>query len=80
MSHSIKRLTPSELEDVVKSVRKFEPGRQDPLEFLTSLETCVNVYRLTDFDACVVLNMCLPSTLSRALADKVKNRMRNSQD
>ena len=80
MSHTIKCLTPSELEVVVKSVGKFEPGRQDPVEFLSSLETCVNIYRLTDFDACVVLSLCLPSTLSRALTDKVKNRMGNNQD
>ena len=71
MSHTIKCLTPTELEAVVKSVGQFELG---------ILETCVNIYRLTDFDACVVLSMCLPSTLSRALTDKVKNRMGNNQD
>ena len=37
-------------------------------------------YRLTDFDACVVLSMCLPSMLSRASSDKVRNRLGNNQD
>ena len=49
MSHTIKCLTPTELEAVVKSVGMFEPGKHDPLDILTSLETCVNVYRLTAF-------------------------------
>ena len=80
MSHTIKCFTPSVLEAVGKSVGKYEPGRHKPLEFLTSLETCVNIYRLTDFDVCVVLSMCLPSKLSRALADKVKNRTGNNQN
>ena len=47
---------------------------------ILNLETCVDIYRLTDFNTCVVLSMCLPSTLSRALADKVKKRMENNQD
>ena len=63
MSHTIKCLTPSEIEAVVKSVGKFESGRHDLLEFLTSLETCVDIYRLIYSDACVVLSMCPPSTL-----------------
>ena len=80
MSHTVKCLNPSELESVVKGVGRFQPGTHDPLEFLTSLENCVNIYRLTDFDSCVVLCMCLPSTLSRALSDKVKTRMANAQE
>src|SRR4029434_8874986 len=54
MSHTIKCLTPSELEAAVKIVGKFEPGRQDPLEFFHSLGTRAHIYRLKYFFAFVL--------------------------
>ncbi|KAL2103963.1 hypothetical protein ACEWY4_000831 [Coilia grayii] len=79
-AHPTNYLSPTELEIVIKNVGKFEPHKHDPLEFLSHFEELVDMSRLTDFYACVVLSRCLPSTLSGALSDKVKNRHGDRQD
>lgn len=80
MSHKISCLNPTDIHSLVTDIGKFEPGKHDPLDFLQKLEDHVTSYRLTDFDACVVLSRCLPSTLSLALSGEVKNKLGNKQD
>ncbi len=44
------------------------------------MEEYAEVYKFTDGDACVLLRMCLPDTLSGALTQKVKDRTANKSE
>ncbi|XP_060726910.1 uncharacterized protein LOC132846279 [Tachysurus vachellii] len=76
-STMVRGFKPNELEAVIKSIAKFDPAKQDPLDFLKVFELYVDIYRFTDGDACVLLTVCLPDTLSGALNQKVKTRTAN---
>ena len=68
----------NKLEAVIKNIGKFDPIKQNPLEFWKNLEQYSDVYNFTDGDACVVLALCLPNTLCGALHEKVKVRTANT--
>jgi len=76
----VRGFNPNELEAVIKNIGKFDPAKHDPLDFLKNLEGYAEVYQFTDGDACVLLRMCLPDTLSGALNQKVKNRTANKSE
>jgi len=76
----VRGFNPNELEAVIKNIGKFDPAKHDPLDFLKNLEGYAEVYQFTDSDACVLLRMCLPDTLSGALNQKVKNRTANKSE
>lgn len=44
------------------------------------MEEYAEVYKFTDGDACVLLRMCLPDSLSGALTQKVKDRTANKSE
>ena len=71
---TVKPLSPSEIEALVKNVGTFEPAKRDPIEFLANLERMVTLHRLTDVDACVILTACLPHALASALPQNIHNR------
>ncbi|XP_027000598.1 posterior protein [Tachysurus fulvidraco] len=75
-STMVRGFNPNELE-VIKSIGKFDPAKQDPLDFLKVFELYADIYKFTDGDACVLLTVCLPDTLSGALKEKVKTRTAN---
>lgn len=76
----VRGFNPTELETMIKNIGKFDPAKQDPLDFLKNLEEYAEVYNLTDGEVCVVLRMCLPDTLSGALTQKVKDRNANKSE
>ena len=71
---TVKPLSPSEIEALVKNVGMFEPAKRDPTEFLVNLECMVALHHLTDVDACVILAACLPYALATALPQNIHNR------
>ena len=71
---TVKPLSPSEIEALVKNIGTFEPAKRDPIEFLANLERMVTLHRLTDVDACVILTACLPHALASALPQNIHNR------
>lgn len=79
-STMVRGFNPNELEAVINNIQKFDPAKRDPLDFLKKLEEYAEVYKFTDGDACVLLRMCLPDTLSGALTQKVKDRTANKSE
>lgn len=79
-STMVRAFNPTELEIVIKNIGKFDPAKQDPLDSLKNLEQYADLYNFTDGDACVVLKMCLPDTLSGALTQKVKDKTANKSE
>ncbi len=65
---------------MINNIQKIDPAKRDPLDFLKKLEEYAEVYKFTDGDACVLLRMCLPDTLSGALTQKVKDRTANKSE
>lgn len=43
----------------------------DPVEFLSKLEKVVDVYSVSDEDACRLLMICIPRSLTSALSPEV---------
>ena len=74
---TVKPLSPSEIEALVKNVGTFEPAKRNPIEFLANLERMVALHRLTDIDVCVILANRLPHALASALPQNIpKTEMR----
>ena len=71
---TVKPLSPSEIEALVKNVRTFEPAKRDPIEFLANLERMVALHRVTDVDACMILAACLHHALVSGLPQNIHNR------
>ena len=71
---TVKPLSPSDVEALVKNVGTFEPTKRGPIEFLTNLERMMALRRLTDVDACVILAACLPHALASALPQNIHIR------
>lgn len=78
--NTVRGFNPNELEAVIANIGKFDHTEQDPLDFLKKLEEYAEVYKYTDGDACVLLRMCLPETLSGALTQKVKDKTANKSE
>ncbi len=57
--------------NIITAVGNFEPDNMDPVEFLSKLKKSVEVYSMSDEDACRLLMIYIPRSLTSALSWKV---------
>ncbi len=55
----------------LSTVGTFDPDNMDPVELLSKLEKVVDVYSVPEEDACRLLMICIPRSLTSVLLQEV---------
>ncbi len=61
---SIRQLSFMDFQSLATALGTFDPDNMDPVEFLSKLEKVVDVYSVSDEDACRLLMICIPRSLT----------------
>ncbi len=60
-----------DFQSLVTAVGTFDPDNMDPVELLSKLEKVVEIYGVSDKDACRLLMICIPHSLTSVLSQEV---------
>ncbi len=68
---AVRQLSFMDFQSLVTTVGTFDPDNMDPVEFLSKLEKVVDVYSVSDEDACRLLMICIPRSLTSVLSQEI---------
>ncbi len=71
---AVRQLSFMDFQSLVTAVGTFDPDNMDPVEFLSKLEKVVDVYNVSDEDACRILMICIPHSLTSVLSQEVRDK------
>ncbi|KAL1247993.1 hypothetical protein QQF64_023369 [Cirrhinus molitorella] len=71
---AVRQLSFMDFQSLVTAVGTFDPDNMDPVEFSSKLEKVVNVYSVSDEDACRLLMICIPRSLTGALSQEIRDK------
>ncbi len=70
---AVRQLSFMDFQSLVTTVGTFEPDNMDPEEFLSKTGE-VEVHSVSDEDACRLIMMCIPRSLTSALSQEVRDK------